>query len=94
MKKLAIIFVLLFNHTLLLAQPLKVITHDFPPFSYTREGKLQGLSVEMLNAVLTKMKFTDYQIVTLPWKRALKEGQKPGNLLFPFARKPSREPNF
>jgi len=95
--KFYLIFVIMMMHSgLALAQKLKVITHEFPPFSYIDENnQLTGMSVEILHAVFNDMKFSEYDIDIQPWKRALKMARSnPNHLLFPFARKDNREADF
>lgn len=94
MRNIIYLFLLLLPSLALAQKKLTIVTHDFPPFSYQHAGQYRGMSVEILYAVLGKMQFKQFEIVSLPWKRALKEGQKPGHLLFPFARKPNREIRF
>ncbi len=74
---------------------LSIITHIFPPFSYSENNEIKGMSTEILLEVLKEMKHKNYQIKVLPWKRALLTVWDSKNLLlYPFARKPNREEYF
>ncbi|NRA20539.1 MAG: transporter substrate-binding domain-containing protein [Oceanospirillaceae bacterium] len=96
MKILAILLFVLLQSNALLAEKLRIITHEYPPFSYTDENdQLVGMSIELLHAVFQDMDFEDYELRVFPWKRALKSARNnPNRLLFPLSRKPDRELDF
>ncbi len=51
------------------AKDLVYITEQFPPFNYQDEGKLQGISVDLLDKMLSHMNTTlnRSEINVLPW---------------------------
>lgn len=64
---------------------LLFVSGEYPPYVYTDEGKLQGISYDALVAILDEMG-VDYQFEMMSWSRALKlidNGQ--AFAAFPFA---------
>jgi len=78
----------------LMAQPLSIVTEDFPPFNYQQDGIAKGLSSEVVQAVIKEAKL-DARIVFYPWARAymLALHQK-NHLIYSIARIPERENLF
>lgn len=73
------------------------MTEQYPPFNYRDGGKLKGISVDILNAVLKEMNATisSKNVRHLPWARAYKIVlQTPGTCLFVMTRTPDRERLF
>jgi polar amino acid transport system substrate-binding protein len=50
------------------AQDLTIITEDYQPLSFKKEGILTGFSVEVVREILRRLKQPD-SIVMLPWVR-------------------------
>jgi len=76
------------------AQKLTIFVDEFPPFNYTKNGKIEGLSSDVVRAVLNKTKF-DYTITSIPWARAYTMSQtKPNTLIFSILRINKRENLF
>lgn len=76
------------------AAPLTVVTEEFPPFNYTRDGKLAGYAVEIVQALLAQAG-VDYSMASYPWERAYRMAQlKPNVLIFSIVRTPRREALF
>ena len=76
------------------AKPIVIYTEEFPPFNYTVNGKLVGLSTEI---VLGTMALTDleYEVRVVPWSRAFGQAQlEPNALIFSITRLPIREDLF
>ncbi|MBO2927736.1 substrate-binding periplasmic protein [Metapseudomonas otitidis] len=52
------------------AEPLRLLTHDLPPYSFIDErGKADGLAIRPVQCALEKMG-VDFSIQFVPWKRA------------------------
>ncbi len=81
--------------TLILAQPLRIVTENMPPYNYqTNKGKLSGPSTEVVRALLKSLKLKT-QIEVLPWARAYKLATtEPDVMIFSIIRSPAREPLF
>lgn len=76
------------------SQPLRIVTEEFPPYNYTSKGKIEGLSTEVVRAVLNELK-TDAPIEVLPWARAMKTAEREVNvLIYSIGRIPAREHLF
>jgi len=92
--KYLIIFAVLFLSMLSTAEKITVLTEEFPPFSYTENGKITGASTEIVEAVF-KEAGIDYEIKVLPWARAINEAQREKNsALYSTMRLPEREKLF
>jgi polar amino acid transport system substrate-binding protein len=79
------------------AKDLTYITEQFPPYNFQKDGRLQGISVDLLEMVWEKMGagLNRSVIKLLPWaegyQRALDENN---TVLFSTARLPQREQLF
>jgi polar amino acid transport system substrate-binding protein len=79
------------------AKDLTYITEQFPPYNYLENGKLQGISVDLLEKIWDKMdaNLNRSAIQILPWKEGYQEALDKNNIvLFSTARLPQREPLF
>ncbi|WP_022662096.1 substrate-binding periplasmic protein [Paucidesulfovibrio longus] len=92
------IFCLAAGHAPALAagpEDLTYLTEDYFPFNYERDGKLQGLSVDLLKEAWKRMGVAEQPIQLLPWARAYDIVQtEPNTVLFAMARNDSRETLF
>ncbi|UZP67413.1 transporter substrate-binding domain-containing protein [Desulfovibrio mangrovi] len=73
------------------------MTEDYPPYNYVEQGKLKGMSIEILKAVLNNMNVAenDQRIRLLPWARGYKTVlEVPDTCLFAMNRSPEREHLF
>ncbi|MEH6348018.1 MAG: transporter substrate-binding domain-containing protein [Bermanella sp.] len=78
----------------ILAEPVQIITNDFPPYSYIENGKFKGLATEVVEAILTDLGM-DYEIKQYPWARAYQIVTTQKNvLIYTLARTPVREGVF
>lgn len=76
---------------------LTLYTEDVPPYNYVENGTLQGISVDLLEAITGKMGETvsREQVKVLPWSEgytAALAGNK--TMIFAIARLPERETSF
>ncbi|MCE2595778.1 transporter substrate-binding domain-containing protein [Motilimonas cestriensis] len=73
---------------------IQVFASIFPPFSYLDQGRVSGVSVNLVRQVLTAAKM-DHDVVIFPWARAYVRSQlAPNSLLINVARTPEREALF
>lgn len=81
--------------TVQLANPLWVITHLEPPFSYRDErGRLAGYAVELTQNVLVEAGLQT-EILVAPWERIIGESRSKSDVLvFSLARTAEREDDF
>lgn len=78
----------------LAAEPVRVLTEEFPPYNYTDEGRITGLGTEVVQAVLKELGLQG-QFQSLPWSRAYETViNTPGVLLYSIVRTPEREKSF
>lgn len=77
-----------------MAAKLTVVTEEFAPFNYTRDGRLNGYAVEVVQELLARARL-DYSIASYPWSRAYEMATRmPDVLIFSMARGPEREDKF
>ena len=76
------------------AADFKIMTEEFPPFNYTENGKLTGLSTDVMMEIGKRINHpTDFEL--LPWARAYGLIQKKdGQILFSMTRTEARENLF
>lgn len=73
---------------------LKIITTNYPPFQYQENGKLRGVSYEIVIALLDRSGL-DIPIFIYPWERAKHEIEtEPNTLFFNLSRTAAREDLF
>ncbi|MCP3955286.1 MAG: transporter substrate-binding domain-containing protein [Desulfobacterales bacterium] len=76
------------------AQPIQIVTEEFPPYNYTLDGKVTGLSTEVVQAVVVLLDIPS-DINVYPWARAyIIAQQDPNTLIFSIARSADREHLF
>ena len=76
------------------AEEYTIMTEELPPLSYEENGKITGLSVELVREILKIVDHPD-NIAILPWARAYMYAQdKPKHILFAMGRNPVRENLF
>jgi polar amino acid transport system substrate-binding protein len=76
------------------AEKLTIYTEEFPPYNFTENKKITGVSTEVVEAVMKKTGF-EYKIESYPWVRAYEISQiKPNSLIFSISRRVKRESLF
>lgn len=76
------------------APQLQVLTEEYPPLSFTRDGELQGMAAEMV-AEIQRRAGHGVPVQVLPWARAYQMAlSRPNVALFSTARTPDREKLF
>lgn len=78
----------------LAAEPVRVLTEEFPPYNYTTQGKITGLATEVVEAVLKELGLQG-RIQSMPWARAYETARNtPGVLIYSIGRTPERDRHF
>jgi polar amino acid transport system substrate-binding protein len=76
------------------ADELRIVTEELPPYSMTRDGKITGLSTEVVQAVLKEVGMRA-GIQAMPWARAYDTALNSENvLIYSIMRIPQRESLF
>jgi len=78
------------------AQPatVRVVTEELPPYNMTRDGKMTGMSTEVVQAVLKQIN-VQASIQSMPWARAYDLAMHdPDVLIYSITRTPEREHLF
>jgi polar amino acid transport system substrate-binding protein len=76
------------------ADPLRLVTEDYPPYSYREGAMLKGSSVDQVN-LLMKEAGLDHTLEIMPWARALALTEKqPRYCVFTAAHNAERDPKF
>lgn len=76
---------------------LALLTEQYPPFNFKKDGQLQGISIDLLELMLKKAgsQLTRKDIQLLPWARAYKKTMENKNtVLFVTTRTKERENLF
>lgn len=77
-----------------LAEPIRVVTEELPPYNMTRDGVLTGMSTEVVQAVLKQVN-VQATIQSMPWARAYDLAlHDPNVLIYSITRTPEREHLF
>jgi polar amino acid transport system substrate-binding protein len=89
---IASIFALL--ATTAFADPLKLVTEEYPPYSFRDGAILKGTSIDQVN-LLMKDAGLDHTVEIMPWARALALAERqPDHCVFTAAHNAERDPNF
>ena len=76
------------------AQSFDIVTEEFPPFNYTKNGEITGLNTAVIKEIFERAGI-DYTITSYPWSRAYGFVQKqPNSAIYTMSRKQSREDLF
>jgi len=77
------------------AEPaLRIVTEELPPYNMTQDGRMTGMSTEVVQAVLKEIK-VQASIQSMPWARAYELALNDSNvLIYSIARTPERESLF
>ncbi|MBX9458566.1 MAG: transporter substrate-binding domain-containing protein [Rhizobium sp.] len=80
--------------TTAVAEPLSLVTEDYPPYAYRENGKLIGSSVEQVELMM-KAIGQDHTMEMMPWARALALAEKqPRHCVFTTTHNAERDPHF
>ncbi|MFZ6751127.1 substrate-binding periplasmic protein [Undibacterium sp. Ren11W] len=87
----AFLFILLLLPDLVYSQTLTIYTEDWPPISYQANSKMEGMGVEIVQALQAKIGTTEV-ITMVPWARGYKSLLEEANvMLFSVGRSVERE---
>ena len=76
------------------AEPVRVLTEEFPPYNYTENGRITGLSTEVVEAVFKELGLQG-QYQSMPWARAYETARTtPDVLIYSIGRTPERDKLF
>ncbi len=76
------------------ASEIRAVTEDFPPYSYMENGRITGLSTEMVREI-AMLSNTTISVEMLPWPRAYRTAlETPDTLIFSLAWNSDRAPLF
>ncbi|MEJ2641057.1 MAG: transporter substrate-binding domain-containing protein [Desulfosarcinaceae bacterium] len=90
----AALFLILILAAPVSAVELTILTEEYPPFNYSQEGKITGVSTEVVQHVMAATGY-EYTIKSLPWSEAYEKAQKEKNtLIYSISRRKKREPLF
>ncbi len=79
------------------ANDIKMMTENYPPYNMEVDGELQGLSIDILDAMLKQMKSKNnkFDIELLSWSKAYTSALEiKNNMVFSTTRTKSREDKF
>ncbi len=77
------------------ADVLNVVSTEFPPYSYQQDGKVTGLAVEVVVAMLAHAGVQHKPVQLWPWARAYETAlHQPNTLVFSIAQSPERMTSF
>jgi polar amino acid transport system substrate-binding protein len=76
------------------ADTVRIVTEEFPPYNLTQNGRITGLSTEVVEAVLKEIDLQG-SFQSMPWARAYDIAQSTENvLIYSITRTPNREKLF
>ncbi|MEW9899581.1 transporter substrate-binding domain-containing protein [Chitinivorax sp. PXF-14] len=76
------------------AADLVAYTEEWPPYNYLDQGKVRGISTDLLRAMCSEAAL-DCRFELVPWARAYAMAlNRPNTLVYTTARKPEREQSF
>jgi len=93
MKKLLLIFLLPLY--ILANDNVHIYTENYPPYNYKKDGKLHGISIQILNAMYKKMGMGKPKVNLTSWSRGYSLSLKQKNgVIFSTTRTKGREKTF
>lgn len=94
MRKYILLGLITILTVLLIAQKITVVTEEYPPYNYTEDGVITGISTEVVKEVL-KRTGLEHDINSYAWARTYKMAQeKPNVLIYSIGRSEQRENMF
>lgn len=57
------------------ARPLVFVCEDWPPFEYMKDGRMQGIDVDLVDRIMNSLRIP-YEIRSYPWPRAWKMAEQ------------------
>ncbi|MFZ6654122.1 substrate-binding periplasmic protein [Undibacterium sp. TJN19] len=91
LRRVGLLWALLFMSSLASAQELQIFTEDWPPVSFGNGNKADGMAVEMVQALQARIG-SSHPVQVVPWARGYKALlEEPNTLLFTVGRSEERE---
>ena len=88
------LIILLFSVTCPAADHLSILTEEYPPFNFTENGKLTGVTTQVVQEIIRRLGIAD-AIEVVPWARGYERlCTEPNVVLFSTAMTPERESLF
>lgn len=76
------------------AENITVVTEEYPPYNYSDNKKITGISTDVVEEVLRRAKL-EYSVRIYPWSRAYKTARmEPNVLIYSIGRSQERESMF
>lgn len=76
------------------AEPLKLVTEDYPPYAYRENGAFKGTSIDQVHLMM-KATGLAHTVEMMPWARALALAEKqPDHCVFTAAHNAERDQHF
>ena len=76
------------------AEPLKLVTEEYPPYSFREGAIIKGSSVDQVNLMM-KDAGLEHTVEMMPWARALALAERqPDHCVFTTTHNAERDPNF
>ena len=73
---------------------LQIVTEEYPPYNYAKDGKVLGVGTEVVQATLSELNMA-VPISVYPWARAYQIAlNEPNTLIYTISRTPERENLF
>ncbi len=73
---------------------IQLVTENYPPWNYPKDGEIVGTSVELVKKIMVDLQI-DYHIAIYPWKRAYNLAlTEPSTCVFTTAKTKLRTPLF
>jgi polar amino acid transport system substrate-binding protein len=95
MKKnimLCCILITILCTNILANEKYKIVTENYPPFNYMENGKLKGISTEIVKKILADIGWDDIKIEVLPWSIATSLAKyDPNTIIYSISRNSKRE---
>ncbi len=88
------VFILLASPVVIAGSELRVVTSEFPPYSYSAGNSAEGIAVDKVQHILDSAGL-ESKIEVYPWARTYEIAlREPNVLIFLIARTPEREDSF
>jgi ABC-type amino acid transport substrate-binding protein len=72
-----------------------IVTENFPPFNYEKEGKLVGISTEIVKEILNRLNMKNVPIKVMEWDKAYQIAlEKPNAIIYSLTKIKQRENKF
>lgn len=92
--RLVFFFIIISLGNITFAETIGVVTENYPPLNYVKNGKIDGIATKIVQATFEEMK-QPYNIVVYPWSKAMWFAKTHENIfIYTMAKNSSREKDF